>query len=274
MTFSPNIFCNAFIWHSCEGGSAMGQSVLVTSGKGGTGKTSLTAGIATCLGALGKRVVCVDADVGLRNLDIALGMSERSAFDFMDVINDPNRIGDALMSHAGIPNLRLLPAPTGLTPSDIPRGAFRALIRRLADASDYVFVDGPAGLSDGFDLAAGACGSAIVVASPDPLAIRDASRASQMLTEHDPVWLVLNRVRPKLVRLRYAINMDDAMDDIGLPLLGIVPEDEIVMAAASKGVPVILAASTGAAVSYLNIAKRFLGMRVPLERIKVWKIGS
>lgn len=252
----------------------MGQSVLVTSGKGGTGKTSLTAGISTCLGALGRNVICVDADVGLRNLDIALGMSERAVLDFLDAVNNPERLDDALISHPQIPNLRLLPAPTGVSPADVPRDAFKALIKRLTEKADYVFVDSAAGLSEGFELAAGACESAIVVASPDPLAVRDASRASQMLTGHEPVWLVLNRVRPKLIRLRYATNMDDAMDDIGLPLLGVVPEDEIVLAAAAKGVPVILAASTGAAVSYLNIAKRFMGMKVPLERIKTWKISS
>ncbi len=252
----------------------MGQSVLVTSGKGGTGKTSLTAGISTCLGALGKKVICVDADVGLRNLDIALGMSERAVLDFLDVIKNPDCLEEALLPHPQIPNLSMLPAPTGVSPADVPIDGFKELIERLAEDADYVFVDSAAGLSAGFELAAASCESAIIVASPDPLAVRDASRAAQLLTEHEPMWLVVNRVRPKLVRLRYATNMDDAMDEIGLPLLGVIPDDEIVIAAATKGVPVILAASTGAAVSYLNIAKRFLGMKIPLERIKTWKISS
>ena len=252
----------------------MGQSVLITSGKGGTGKTSLTAGMSACLAALGKQVICLDADVGLRNLDITLGMAEHSSLDFLDVIKDPSKAEDALIKHDKIPNLRFMPAPIDIVPGSISKAAFKSLIRQLAEEADYVFVDGPAGIGEAFELSVSACDSAILVATPDPLAIRDASLAVQKLVSHDPVWLVLNRVRPKLVRLQYSINMDDAMDMIGLPLLGIVPEDEIVMAAASKGIPVILAASTGAAVSYLNIAKRFLGEQLPLEHMKVWTISS
>lgn len=252
----------------------MGQSILVTSGKGGTGKTSLVAGVSACIGALGKTVICVDADVGLRNLDIALGMSERAVLDFMDAIREPDRLDEILLSHPQIPNLLLLPAPTGLSPAEVPREAFQDLISRLAERADFVFVDSAAGLDAGFELAAGACDSAIVVACPDPLAIRDAARTAQSLTAHSPIWLVVNRVVPKLIRMRCATNVDDAMDGTGLPLLGLVPEDEVVTAAATKGIPVVLASSSGAPVSYLNIAKRLLGRKVPLERIKTWKISS
>lgn len=252
----------------------MGISILVTSGKGGTGKTSLTAGVGSCLAALGRTVICVDADVGLRNLDIALGLPDRTALDFHDVLKNPGCLDEALVEHNRIPRLFLLPAPTGEPAAAIDARAFAALIDTLAERADFVFVDGAAGLDAGFQLAAGSCQRAVVVANPDPLSVRDAARAASMLPGVDPIQLVLNRVRPRLMRRRLAPNVDDVMDGVGLPLLGVVPEDEIVMAAAVRGMPAVLAAHDGAVVAWLNIAERLLGKSVPLPRIRQWNISS
>ncbi len=252
----------------------MGRAILVTSGKGGTGKTSLTAGVGSCLAALGHKTICVDADVGLRNLDIALGVSDRAVLDFGDVLRDHELLGDALREHPQIPNLFLLPAPTGLQAAAIDAGAFAELVQDLCEQAEFVFVDSAAGLDAGFGLAAGACREAIVVATPDPLSVRDAARAASLLDGYDTVRLVLNRVRPRLMHRKLAPNVDDVMDEVGLSLLGVVPEDEMVLAAAARSTPVILAARNGAAVTYLNIAERLLGKKVNIPRIRQWSLGG
>lgn len=242
----------------------MGLSICIASGKGGVGKTSITAGIGTALAALGKRVICVDADVGLRNLDIALGLQERSIFDFSDVLQGRAKLQTALLGHPGLPGLFLLCAPTSIQANAIDPLAFKRLIQILAKQADFVLVDCMGGLDTGFMIASDACQGGIVVTTLDGMAIRDAALCAERLAEHKPLMLVVNRINPKLVRLKHAGTVDDAMDTIGLPLLGIVPEDEMVIAAQNHNTPVILTTHTGAAVAYVNMAERLLGNQRPI----------
>lgn len=243
----------------------MGTAVMVTSGKGGTGKTSLTAGVASCLAALGRRVLCVDLDIGLRNLDLTLGMSDRALMDFTDVMDYRCPLLTAAVEQPEIRNLFLLTAPH--TSPGLDQKRFQAVIEEAAEYFDYVFMDSPAGLGEGFQLAMSAADRVIVVSSVDPAALRDAQRTVAELHELTRLHLVMNRVQPRLIsKLRTSI--DSAMDTAGLPLLGVVPEDPSVTLATAAGVPLILATYKGAAPAYLNIAKRLLGQRVPLLRIR------
>ena len=243
----------------------MGTAVMVTSGKGGTGKTSLTAGVASCLAALGRRVLCVDVDIGLRDLDLALGMSDRAVMDFSDVMDYRCSLLSAAVEQPEIRGLYLLTAP--LNAEGLDRDRFRDLVDEAKEYFDFVFMDSPAGLGEGFQLAMSAADRAIVVSAVDPAALRDAQRTVAELHALPQLHLVMNRVQPGLIaQLRTSI--DHAMDTAGLPLLGVVPEDPAVTLATAAGVPLVLSSYKGAAPAYLNISKRLLGQRVPLLRIR------
>ena len=243
----------------------MGTAVMITSGIGGTGKTSLTAGVASCLAALGRRVLCVDLDIGLRNLDLTLGMSDRALMDFTDVMDYRCPLLTAAVEQPEIRNLFLLTAPHSSPGLDQKR--FQAVIEEASEYFDFVFMDSPAGLGEGFQLAMSAADRVIVVSSVDPAALRDAQRTVAELHDLTQLHLVMNRVQPRLIsKLRTSI--DSAMDTAGLPLLGVVPEDPSVTLATAAGIPLILATYKGAAPAYLNISKRLLGQRVPLLRIR------
>lgn len=246
----------------------MSTAIVVTSGKGGTGKTSLTAAVGSCLAALGSRVLCIDMDVGLRNLDLTMGLSDRALMDFTDVISDRCTLERAAAAHPTVEGLALLTAPLcpprdGITPQQL-----RALIRHAKTQYDYVLIDAPAGLGQWFDLAVCAADRAIVVSTTDASALRDAQRTVCLLrTRLERIHLVVNRVQPKLLH-RLHTSIDNAMDTAGLPLLGIVPEDPHVMLSANLGQLLILTTRKGAALAYLNIARRLMGQRIPLMKIR------
>lgn len=242
----------------------MGTSIMVTSGKGGTGKTSLTAGVSTCLAALGYRVLCVDLDIGLRNLDISLGMTDCAVMDFTDVMEHRCTLLSGASEQPRISGLYLITAPLHTEQLDVQR--FQQVIQDAREHYDFIFLDSPAGLGEGFQLALSAADRAIVVSATEPAALRDAQRAvSELIRKLNKIHLVMNRVEPKTIRhLRTSI--DEAMDAAGLPLLGVVPEDPGVLLASANGVPLILNQRKGAALAYLNIAKRLLGRHVPLSR--------
>ena len=245
----------------------MSTAVVVTSGKGGTGKTSLTGGVSSCLAALGRRVLCIDMDIGLRNLDISLGLTDRALMDFTDVLEGRCSLKRAAVPHPVIKNLYLLTAPLTLSPG-ISEERMKAFLRTAREQYDYILMDSPAGMGEGFRLAVCGADRGIVVSTTDTSALRDAQRVVSQLSRQLPsIHLVVNRVQPKLLR-RLHTTIDDAMDAAGLPLLGVVPEDEQVMLSANQGKPIILASRKGAAVAYLNIARRLMGERVPLMRIR------
>ena len=245
----------------------MGSVIVITSGKGGTGKTSLTGGIGAALALQGRQVLCIDADVGLRNLDITLGMTDAALMDFSDVMAGRCPLARAVAPHPSVSGLFLLTAPLTLPEDFSGEAGFRALLAEARERYDEILIDSPAGLGAGFRLATCAADRAIVVAVSDPSSLRDAQRVVSQLGRIETAHLVVNRVRPRLLR-RQGVTIDDAMDTAGLPLLGLVPEDANVILAASSGQPVAQFTQRGAAQAYSNIARRLLGQTVPLMRTR------
>ena len=247
----------------------MGQSIAVVSGKGGTGKSSLTAGVGSALAMLGQKVLCIDCDVGLRNLDLMLGLSDRALMDFSDVAHGNCALADAVVQHPRIPRLFLLTAPLSAGRDPLSTAQFSALVAECKTLYDFVLLDSPAGMEYGFRLAVAAADRVIVVTTSDPASLRDAQRVVMELnyfplgSEH----LVVNRVRRKWLKTMHA-TIDDAMDTAGLPLLGVVPEDDALVLAAARGIPLLLTDTDYAAKAYRNIAKRICGIPQPLMKIK------
>ncbi|MBQ2840556.1 MAG: septum site-determining protein MinD [Oscillospiraceae bacterium] len=248
----------------------MSRAICVASGKGGTGKTSVASGIACCLAALGKRVVILDADVGLRNMDIVLGVSDAALFDFTDVLSGNISLSRALLAHPLVENLFLLSAPLGESAGrDTTPQELADLVREIKGMCDFCIIDCPAGLDFGFNLAAAAADAAILVATPDTVSLRDAqlTRAALKSRGIKDIRLVVNRVRPSLIRKLYTANIDEAIDRTATQLLGIVPEDKAVIEAANNGKLLFSNLRAPAARAYRNIAKRICGESVPLMKI-------
>ena len=244
----------------------MGSVIVVTSGKGGTGKTSITGGVSSCLARLGKSVLCIDMDIGLRNLDISLGLSDRALMDFSDVVLGRCSLEKAAVSHPDLPGLSLLTAPMSFTPQ-LTQWQVQELLDEARKRYDYIMLDSPAGLGQGFQLATCGADRALVVSTNDASSLRDAQRTVAELDRLDQIHLVMNRIQPKLLR-QLRTTIDDAMDAAGLPLIGVVPEDPRVILSANQGRPLILGGRQGAANACLNIAKRIQGLRVPIMRIR------
>ena len=246
-----------------------GQCIAVVSGKGGTGKTSFTAGVGTALALSGKRVLCLDCDIGLRNLDLALGLTDRALMDFSDVAQNRCSLESAVVSHPNVPNLYLLTAPVRMRGPSVTTLDFRLMLSKVRQQFDYCLLDAPAGLGEGFRLAVCAADRCVVVTTQDPSSLRDAQHTVMELRTFGPgcLHLVVNRVKKKLLRSMHA-TIDDAIDKAGLPLIGVVPEDDALPLALNRGVPLLLASYGGAASAYRNIAIRLQGGRVPLLRIK------
>ena len=246
----------------------MSTSIVITSGKGGTGKTSLTSGIGSCLAALGKQVLCIDMDIGLRNLDLSLGLTDRVLLDFTDVLLGRCTLERAAVPHPDMPQLSLLTAPISLPAAPLPEEGMRALLRQAKERYEYILMDSPAGLGEGFRLACCGADRAIVVSTTDASALRDAQRTAGLMRGRIPLLhLVVNRVQPRLLR-RLNTTIDDAMDAAGLPLLGYVPEDQQVILSANRGRPLITQTNRGAAIAYLNITRRLLGEKAPLMHLR------
>lgn len=243
----------------------MGELVAVLSGKGGTGKTSLCAGISTALAQMGQRVLCIDCDVGLRNLDISLGIADAGCISFQEVCRGDYTLEQAT-PHPEFPNLRFLTAPICCGIEQIDAGAFWEMVRRARRLFDYVFLDAPAGVDRGFQLAAQSADRVLLVTGADPAAVRDAGRAGQLLETmgKTDVRLIVNRVRPKMFST-LSLTVDDVMDEAGLPLIGIVPEDADVTFAAAFSRPLLCYSKKGAAAACRRIAKRIMGMPVPVS---------
>ena len=211
----------------------MGELIAVLSGKGGTGKTSVTAGLATALADMGHRVLCIDCDIGLRNLDISLGLAQAGTVSFLEVCRGEYTLEQAVR-HPQYENLRFLTAPVNCAAEDIDQAAFSSMLREARQQFSYVFLDAPAGIDLGFRLCASHADRVILVTCPEPAAVRDAGRAGEVLElmGKPDVRLVVNRVSKKMFEIM-DVTVDDVMDSAGLPLLGIVPEDANVTLAAA-----------------------------------------
>ena len=243
----------------------MGEVIAVVSGKGGTGKTSVCAGLATALAESGETVLCIDCDIGLRNLDISLGLAQMDALSFLEVCRGEYTLEQAAI-HPDYPKLRFLTAPMNCQPQDIDGKAFSQLLRQARNTCSYILLDAPAGIDAGFHLAAKYADRVLLVTGADPASVRDAARAGELLElmGKPEVRLVVNRINPKMVSAM-KLTVDDVMDQSGLPLIGIVPEDPQVTLRAAFEKPLLKCTRKGAAAACVRIAKRIQGLPVPID---------
>lgn len=244
---------------------ALAELIAVLSGKGGTGKTTVCAGLAQALVKSGEKVLCIDCDAGLRNLDIALGLSQFSALSFLDVSEGGYSL-DMAVCHPLYPTLSFLTAPVTCLADQIDIEAFGEMLQRARDGFSYVLLDAPAGIDAGFRLAARFADRILLVTGPDPAAIRDAARAADELEQMGKtnVRLIVNRISKKLAASLH-LTVDDIMDQSGLPLMGIVPDDWNVIIATAYKQPLLTYKKKGAAAAFCRIAKRLQGMKVPVK---------
>ena len=243
--------------------------ILVASGKGGTGKTSFTAGVGAALSQLGHRVLLIDGDCGLRNLDIVLGMSDRVVYSFADVAGGAVPLADAMAQSPDFETLYLLTAPVAL-PALSERGMEQLAVQAEDAGFDYLLIDGPAGLPAEMSWLAHIATQAVVVTATDRASIRGAERCARKLEEEyciRRIRMVLNRLRPKLICRGKTGNIDDAMDEAGLPLIGIVPEDTDLIACGNSGRSILSVPHSAAGRAFRNIARRLEGERIPLTKI-------
>lgn len=247
----------------------MGQVITVVSGKGGTGKTSFVANVGMALAQLGHPTLCLDCDVGLRNLDIILTMTDRAVMDFTDVMAGRCSLDEAAVPHPLQKNLFLLTAPARIGTSDIDLAKFRDIFPEIRKKFDYCLVDAPAGLGSGFRLALAGADRAVVVSTTEESSLRDAQRTVMELSGMPTgrLHLVINRCKKKLLRSLHQ-TIDDAIDTAGLPLLGVIPEDETMPLYAGRGIPLLMTNNDCAAKAYRNIARRIDGQRVKLMKIR------
>lgn len=245
--------------------------VTVTSGKGGVGKTTATANLASAMASFGLRVVCIDADIGLRNLDLILGLENRIVYDLVDAVEGRARLRQAMIRDKRFPNLFLIPAAqtrdkTSVSPSDMIR-----LCDELRADHDWVLVDSPAGIERGFKNALAPADRIIIVTNPEISAVRDADRIIGMVEAEmkGPAQLVLNRLNPAMVKRGDMMAPEDVIELLAIDLLGIIPEDEAVVVAGNRGTPIALDDKNMAGRAFRNIARRLQGEKVPfldLER--------
>lgn len=246
----------------------MGKIIAVVSGKGGTGKTSFTACVSLALAAMGHTTLALDCDITLRNLDLALGLSDSAVMDFSDVLEGRCTLAEAAVPHRKYPTLSLLAAPLAPVGTRFSLSAMQTLAQTIRRQYDYCFIDAPAGLGQGFQLATAVADSVVVVTTTDPAALRDAQRTVMELRRFPAgqVHLVVNRVQKKMLKALHS-TIDDAMDTAGLPLLGVIPEDNDIPLALNRGIP-LRDINYYAQRAYENIAKRITGQRAPLLRAR------
>ena len=245
----------------------MGTAIVITSGKGGTGKTTCSGAIASALAFLGHRTVCIDCDIGLRNLDLALGLTDLALWDFSDVIEERAQLADAIVAHPTIENLYFLAAPAGLSPEDIDHEGMRKLINDLRNDYEYCIIDCPAGLGAGFRLSCAGADMAIIVTTGDSGSLRDGQRTAAALREMgiSNIRLLVNRLSPRMLK-RTRATVDDVIDVVGAQLLGLVSEDESVALASNFEQPLLVFGAKYAYDQFIRIARRISGERVPLGK--------
>ena len=247
--------------------------IVVTSGKGGVGKTTSTANIAVALAKAGKKVVAVDTDIGLRNLDMVMGLEGRIVFNLIDVIEKNCKLSQALVRDKRVSNLYLLPAAQTRTKDAISPQQMEALCEQMRPDFDFVLLDCPAGIEGGFKNAAIGADEALVVTTPDPPSVRDADRIIGMLESmgKSPISLIINRFRMAMIKSGEMLSQNDILDALAIKLIGIVPEDLNIIKASNFGEPLTFAASSPAGQAYKDIAARILGENVPLMNMEAYQ---
>ncbi len=244
----------------------MSRIIVVTSGKGGVGKTTVSSNLGAALAKLNNKVALVDADFGLRNLDLLLGLEERVVYTAIDVLAGECRLAQALVKHKSLNGLVLLPAAQNRNKESVSPDQMKKIIDALAKGYDYIIVDSPAGIELGFRNAIVAAKEALIVTTPEVAAVRDADRVIGLLEAEgvSNINLIVNRVKPKMVQDNKMMSVEDVLELLGVPLIGVVPDDEKVIVATNKGEPLVIGEGDSIpAMTFLNIARRLGGEKVP-----------
>ena len=242
----------------------MGEVIVITSGKGGVGKTTTTANIGTGLAQLEKKVILIDTDIGLRNLDVVMGLENRIVYNLVDVIEGNCRLKQAIIRDRRYPNLYLIPSAQTKDKTAVNPEQMKKLTEALKEEFDYILLDCPAGIEQGFLNAIAGATRAIVVTTPEVSAIRDADRVIGLLesAEMENIQLIINRIRIDMVRRGDMMSMEDVKEILAVELLGIVPDDEEIVISTNRGEP-LTGGDSPAGIAYSNICKRLLGYEVP-----------
>lgn len=251
-------------------GMKMGEVIVITSGKGGVGKTTTTANLGTGLALYGKKVVVVDADIGLRNLDVVMGLENRIVYDIVDVVEGVCRLRQALIKDKRFEGLYLLPAAQTKDKNAVNPQQMQELCNELRESFDYVIIDCPAGIEQGFKNAIAGADRAIVVTTPEISAVRDADRIIGLLEAaelRDP-QLIINRIRIEMVKKGDMMNIEDMIDILAIDLLGVVPDDESIVISTNRGEPAVIEDKSMAGRAYRNITRRIMGEEVPFLQLE------
>ena len=242
----------------------MGEVIVVTSGKGGVGKTTTTANLGSALALRGKKVVLIDTDIGLRNLDVVMGLENRIVYDIVDVVEEKCKLKQALIKDKRFKDLFLLPAAQTRDKSAVNEEQMKELTEKLKEEFDYIIIDCPAGIEQGFKNAIAGANRAIVVTTAEISAIRDADRIVGLLeaSEIKNAELVVNRLRPAMVRKGEMMDVEDIVDLLSIDLIGVVPDDEYIITQTNKGEPVVSNHKAPSGKAYIEIARRILGENI------------
>ncbi|HZK44145.1 MAG TPA: septum site-determining protein MinD [Syntrophomonadaceae bacterium] len=240
--------------------------IVITSGKGGVGKTTTTANIGTALAMMDKKVVLLDTDIGLRNLDVVMGLENRIVFDIVDVVNGNCQLKKALIKDKRYDGLYLLPAAQTKEKSAVTPHQMKNLMNELKKEFEYVLVDCPAGIEQGFKNAISGADQAIVIATPEISSVRDADRIIGLLEAADlrNPKLIINRLRSKMIRRGDMMDIEDILDILSIDLLGVVPEDEFIVVSTNRGEPAVTENNSRAGAAYRRVASRIMGNDVPM----------
>lgn len=251
----------------------MENVIVITSGKGGVGKTTTTANLGVGLAKQGKSVVLIDTDIGLRNLDVVLGLENRIVYDLVDVIEGTCRLKQALIKDKRYNGLYLLPAAQTRNKMAVSPDQMKKLVEELEKEYDYILIDCPAGIERGFKNAVAGAKSAIVVTVPEVSSVRDADRIIGLLSANDidDVKLLINRLNPELVKKGDMLAIDDTLEILGVDLIGVVPEDGRILRSSNLGEPIVTDDDALAGKAYRNITQRILGQEVPMLKLEQTK---
>jgi septum site-determining protein MinD len=244
--------------------------ITITSGKGGVGKTTATANLGVALAMRGQRVVTIDADIGLRNLDVVMGLENRIVYDLVDVVEGRCRLRQAMVRDKRLPELYLLPAAQTRDKTAVDPDQMVQVCDKLRPDLDFIIIDSPAGIEQGFRNAITPADEAVIVTTPEVSAVRDADRIIGLIeaAEKESMKLIINRLRPEMVRREDMLSIEDVLDVLAIDLLGVVPEDEQVIVATNRGRPLALDNHARAGQAFNNIALRILGEDVPLMSLE------
>lgn len=244
----------------------MAEIIAIASGKGGVGKSTTTANIGTALAIMGKKVLLIDGDIGLRNLDVILGLQDLVSYDYNDVITGQCTVEQAILKDERHIGLHLLPAPQNVDISDIDKEKLNSLIDSLNPYYDYILIDCPAGIHDGFMLMSEKAEKAIIIATPEHISIRDADMTVSKLEDlqFSEIYLIINKIRVDMVKNGEMVGIDDIINVIAVPLIGAIPDDKQIIYANNIGKPIVTKPKSRAGQAYANIAKRITGAKVPI----------